>query len=420
MGHPARSTLTPCCDRTLAASAASLRSYRWAQRPKGSVTHTQFRLRATACCRPNAERQQRRPYAVLQGLLRQHHAPMELEMASDDETPEPQPEEVQHSNTTVSVLPVDLSNSCAYVRQCFCIVLLWQPYHMSVHVQVMLPGYLRADFDKYFGQGAGAGSTACEPVQSAEASAPPAQEGSAGTDGMAAARIVAEPDDGAAAAGSSRAGAGDSGIVIPGCGTSTPMPASPKSATAVQSRSMSEHQVLEPAQEPDSPPRPGRAAVALDFMDADGPRPQQIAGDTTAAAAFTATGTEQPTATQPQEAAAPIIDLVFDDASGTMQQTVAIDGAAQRVPAPAAPQAAAPAIEPVSVSEAVPVLAAVAAAGSQELHHSILTAATLPATNAPVMPAFRSRVSRMQLPNQPAVEDEDDPEQSDDEMASGM
>jgi hypothetical protein len=54
-------------------------------------------------------RQQRRPDAALQGLLRQHHAPMELEMASDDEAPEPQPEEVHQSNTTVSTLPVGLS-----------------------------------------------------------------------------------------------------------------------------------------------------------------------------------------------------------------------------------------------------------------------------------------------------------------------
>ena len=284
-----------------------------------------------------------------------------------------------------------------------------------MQVQVMLPSYLRADFDKYFGQDAGSSSAACKPAQPTQPTAPPAEAISAGAHSMAAAQI-AEPDDGAAAAGSRWAGAGDTDSVTNGCGTPKPVPASPLPNALVQDHS---HQVLQPAQEPDSPPGPGRAAVALDFMDTDGAQTQQAAGDA-GTAAFDANDTEQPTAARQQEAAVPVIDLVFDDASGTAQQAVDTDGAAQRIPGPTAALASAQATDRASVPAGVPILAAAAAAWSQELDRPVPGAAPLPPRSAPVMPVFRSRVSRMQLPNQPALEDEEGPEHSNSEMASGV
>ena len=288
-----------------------------------------------------------------------------------------------------------------------------------MHVQVMLPSYLRADFDKYLGQHAAAIGVACKPAQLAEATAPHVQEVSANADGMAAAH-AAEPDDSAAAVGSDRAGAGDSDSFTQDHDALEAMPTSLKPETASQDRGMTEHQVRAPVLEPDSPPAPGTAAVALDFMDADGSPPPQAAGDAAAAAAFTATGTEQPTAARQQEAAAPIIDLVFDDASGTARQAKDIDGAAFRLAGPTALLTAAQAANPASVPEEVPVLAAAAAAQSQELDHAMPGAAPLPSRSAPVLPVFRSRVSRMQLASRSALEEEAASEHSNSEMPSGV
>lgn len=263
-----------------------------------------------------------------------------------------------------------------------------------------------------------------------------AQEGSAGADGTEAAH-TAEPDDGTAAAGSSRAGAGDS--VRPGLGTSEPLPASLQPDATVQDHSRRDHQVLQPAQQPASPPAASRAAVVLDFMDADGPSPHQAANDAGAAAAASgaavsngkadaiaadAAGAQptgaakQPAATRQHEAAAPVIDLAFDDASGTAQQAADTDSAAQCMPAPAVMPAAAHATEPASVPAALPIVAA-AAAQAPELQNGLPAALPSP-PSAPAMPVFRSRVSRMQLAARPALEDEEASDHSDGEMPSGV
>ena len=58
--------------------------------------------------------------AAAQGLLRQHHIPMALDMASDDEAAEPQPEEVRHAIAAVesSMLPTSHNMPHACAQRC--------------------------------------------------------------------------------------------------------------------------------------------------------------------------------------------------------------------------------------------------------------------------------------------------------------
>lgn len=314
-------------------------------------------------------------------------------------------------------------------------------------MQVTLPSYLRADFDKYFGTGALPASTAPAPAQPAAPAAVPAAGAGAAADMRGTLPVDGAPmptaADSTAASGSGGTGGpqrkqqmhatgGDGGDA---------MLAVPRLYTASQDVCGSGNQSPRPAEAPDSPRAVGAARVALDFMDADGSPPhQQAADDASDDASGAATACDissghaavgqrvahaerHQAATLEQAAAAPPgVDLVFeaagpaahkahrtDDSSSSMQEMRHSPAASRGRESGAA--LAAVAVSAGAATESSLPAAAAAAAG-------VAGAAAVAAVAAPVVPVFRSRIGRMRLPTPPPQED-DALDQSDMDMPSG-
>lgn len=306
----------------------------------------------------------------------------------------------------------------------------------------MLPSYLRADFDRYFGAaGTPTGSAAPATAQPPSGDQAPAAATPAASAANVRNAVPPDPPPAAAPANAAAAGGGAPGsppkpqrLVSASGDGPEPMLSSPQLGSVnLAPESSGSKSPKPPGMPPDSRPAVGAARVALDFtdadgsfMDADGSPPHQadeaaavaaaaaMAADAMAPAdtrntsgglafqSLTAPAEEQRQAATLEQAAAalPGVDLVFEDAAPAADATLRLstDSGLEH----AASQGATPAVGAAAAADATPAAAPPAAA----------------AAAAPVVPMFRSRVGRMRLPLLPPQEAALD--ESDTDLPSGV